>query len=177
MLTLDVAPYGSLSPTEREAVADTRPHQRWHARHLNLGILQAQASRFARRGAPPVAVELARVAADAMLARGGQLQRRQHYAKAARPWNARSSSNRAPRRRGCWHSRRCRSTASRAPPSCCAPIRSARRDPSLQYAYGVALVRSGRADEAEKMFSRVARRECRRPGAERLLGPGARRAR
>ena len=155
MLPLDVAAYGTLSPNEREAVA-RRVRTSLARAYLNLGIMQAQASRFARAAEHfDVAVEL-----DPAFPQGQYLARRGVLQRAAvrqgRPGagaRVRAAAERRDRRMLAMASfnagdyARAADLLSRDP--------TLPKDPSLQYAYGVALVRSDRADEAEKIFSRV----------------------
>jgi tetratricopeptide (TPR) repeat protein len=154
-VTLDVAAYGNLSPTEREAVAG-RVRTSLARAYLNLGILQAQASRFARAAELfEVGVELDPAFPQLQYSLGVAYFNAQQYDKAA-PVLAQALEQHASAEVARMLAlasfqiddyARAASLLSKDPqlPS----------DPALQYAYGVALVRSGRANEAERIFSRV----------------------
>ena len=155
MLTLDVAAYGSLSPKEREAVA-TRVRTSLARAYLNLGILQAQASRFPRAAELfAVAVELDPAFPQGQYSLGVAYFNAQHYDKAvpalSRAFEQQPSAETA--RMLALASFQVDDYARAADLLSRDPKLPA--DPALQYAYGVALVRSGRADEAERIFSRV----------------------
>ena len=113
--------------------------------------------------------------AGPVLARRRLLQRRsssQGGAGArARARARRSRSNTDVRRMLALACARTRATTPRRP-TCCATIRRCRSDPSLQYAYGLALVRSDRAAEAEKIFSRLLAEHPDVARAERRARPG-----
>lgn len=156
MLTLDVAAYGSLSAREREAAA-RRVSTILARAYLNLGILQVQANRFLRAAELfEVSAELEPAFPQVQYSLGVAYFNAQQYDKAAtplahaleqQPQNAEIARMLALAALDIEDFTRAAQLLSKDPklPS----------DPALQYAYGVALVRSGRADDAERIFSRV----------------------
>ncbi len=155
MLTLDVAAYGNLTPNEREAVA-RRVRTSLARAYLNLGILQAQASRFPRAAELfDVAVELDPAFPQSQYSRGVAYFNARQYDKAVpalsrafeQQPNAEIARMLALASFEVDDYARAADLLSRDP--------KLPADPALQYAYGVALVRSGRAEEAERIFSRV----------------------
>ncbi|MET0212791.1 MAG: tetratricopeptide repeat protein [Vicinamibacterales bacterium] len=155
MLPLDVAAYGNLSPNEREAVA-RRVRTSLARAYLNLGILQAQASRFPRAAELfDVAVELDPAFPQGQYSRGVAYFNAQQYDQAvpalSRAFEQQPSAETA--RMLALASFQVDDYARAADLLSRDPKLPA--DPALQYAYGVALVRSDRAEEAERIFSRV----------------------
>lgn len=155
LITLDVAPYADLSAKQRDAV-EGRVRSSLARAYLNLGILQAQASHFSR------AAEFFEVGVE-LDPRFPQLQ----YSLGVAYFNAQQYDKAVPALSRALADEPSADTArmlalasfqvddyTRA-----AEILSKDpklpADPALQYTYGVALVRSGRADAAERIFSRV----------------------
>lgn len=155
MVTLDVAAYGNLSPKEREAVAN-RVRTTLARAYLNLGILQAQANRFPRAAELfEVAVELDAAFPQAQYSLGVAYFNAQQYDKAA------PALSRALEQQPSADTARMLALASFQIDDYARAADLLRKDPklpadpALQYAYGVALVRNGHAEEAEQIFSRV----------------------
>ena len=176
MLTLDVAAYGNLSPNEREAVA-RRVRTSLARAYLNLGILQAQASRFPRAAELfDVAVELDPAFPQGQYSLGVAYFNAQQYDKAV-PALSRALRAAAERRdrahagAGLVPGRRLRACRRSAEPRSEAaggsrpPVRLWRRAGSKRTR------RRGRTD----LFT-CPRPESRRTGAQRRPGPGACRA-
>jgi tetratricopeptide (TPR) repeat protein len=155
-LPLGIAGFDALSESER-ADLQQRVQTTLARTYLNLGIMQAQASRFERAAAQfEHAASLAPDFPQLQYSLGVAYFNAAQFAKAL-PALARASEGQPQNA----DVRRMLAMASlntgeygraaellRADPSLA-------KDPSLQYAYGLALVRSDRTDEAEKIFSRV----------------------
>jgi tetratricopeptide (TPR) repeat protein len=155
LVPFDVAAYGNLSPAEREAVAG-RVRTSLARAYLNLGILQAQANRFGRAAELfEVAVELDPAFPQLQYSLGVAYFNAQQFDKAV-PVLARAlepHANPDIARMLALASFQIDDYARAADLLRNDPRLPA--DPALQYTYGVALVRSGRAEEAERIFSRV----------------------
>ena len=168
---LDSGPLSKIGDAERAAVR-AQVTTALARVYLNLGIMQAQASRFAR------AVDL--LQAGAMLQPDlPQIQYSlgvaafnagQHATAAAALERALASdgSNADARRMLALASLNSEGYARAAELLRDDP--EARRDPSLQYAYGIALVHSGRAADAEKLFSSLLAAHADNPELTVLLG-------
>ena len=89
---------------------------------------------------------------------------------------ARGAARRTPASGACSRSPASTPRPGRRRPRCCRTIRVARRTPSLEFAYGLALLRSDRPAEAEKVFTGLARPARRLGGAEPAARPGSSRA-
>jgi tetratricopeptide (TPR) repeat protein len=155
MVMLDVAAYANLSPKDRDAV-ERRVRTTLARAYLNLGILQAQASRFSRAAELfEVGVELDPAFPQLQYSLGVAYFNAQQYDKAA------PALSRALEQQSNADIARMLALASFQIDDYARAADLLRKDPklpadpALQYTYGVALVRSGRADEAERIFSRV----------------------
>ncbi len=171
ILPLDPGGFGKLPAATREELA--RRVSTVLARvYLNLGIIQAQASRF------PRAAELFQDAAalDPTLPRvhyslGVAYFNAQNYAKAAAALKDALSAE-----PGNADARRMLALASMNVDDYATAVDLLRADPnrdsdpSLQFAYGVSLVRSGRAAEAESIFSRLVAAHSDSPELNVVLG-------
>jgi tetratricopeptide (TPR) repeat protein len=156
MLTLDIAAYGSLSSREREAAA-SRIRTILARAYLNLGILQAQANRFGRAAEFfEASAELDPAFPRVQYSLGVAYFSAQQYDKALpplaraaaeQPQNFEIARMLALAAFDIEDYTRAADLLSKDP--------KLPTDPALQYAYGVALVRSGRAEEADRIFSRV----------------------
>ena len=168
---LDSGPLGTRGDVERAALR-TQTSTALARVYLNLGVMEAQASRFAR------AVDL--------LQAGAALEPnlpRLHYSLGVSAFNAgqhaiaaaaleralaSDGSNADTRRMLALASLNSNGFARAAELLRDDP--EARRDPSLQYAYGIALVHSGHAAEAEKLFSSLLAAHADNPELNVLLG-------
>jgi tetratricopeptide (TPR) repeat protein len=156
MLPLDPGGLGSLTPAAREEIG-RRVSGILAAVYLNLGIMQAQADRFGR------AAELLEEAAaidpafpQVQYSLGVAYFNAQRYDKAAAALTRALSAdaqNINARRMLALASLNTEDFAKAVDLLRDDPQRDA--DPSMQFAYGVALVRSGRAGEAEATFSKL----------------------
>ena len=156
LLPLEAPDFETLAPAERSGVVD-RARAALARAYLNLGIMHAQAGRFAR--AAELFESCAELDADfpqVQYSLGVAYFNAQRYDKAvpslrrardAQPQNAEVT--------------RMLALASLNVDDYAAAAELLREDPTLgsdpalQYAYGLALVRSDRASEAERIFSRV----------------------
>jgi tetratricopeptide (TPR) repeat protein len=156
MLPLDPGGLGTLTPAAREEIG-RRVSGILAAVYLNLGIMQAQADRFGR------AAELLEDAAaidpafpQVQYSLGVAYFNAQRYDKAAAALTralAADAQNINARRMLALASLNTEDFAKAVDLLRDDPQRDA--DPSMQFAYGVALVRSGRAAEAEATFSKL----------------------
>jgi tetratricopeptide (TPR) repeat protein len=171
MLPLDPGGFSQLTVTARRDLA--RKVSGALARvYLNLGVMQAQAERFSR------AADLFEqaVALDAALPQvqyslGVAYFNGQQYAKAAAALTRALSAdpqNVDARRMLALASLNSDDYATAARLLADDPQRDS--DPSLQFAYGMALVRSGRAPEAEAIFSRLVAAHADSPELNVVLG-------
>jgi tetratricopeptide (TPR) repeat protein len=156
LVSVDLAAYSSLSPEERNAAA-SRVRTTLARAYLNLGILQAQAGRFTR-AAPlfATAVELDPAFPQAQYSLGVAYFNAQQYGKAIAPLTRareQQPANADASRMLALSSFQVEDYARAA--ALLAEDPKLPSDPALQYAYGVALVRSGRAEDAERIFSRL----------------------
>lgn len=155
-LPLGIAGFDTLGESERTDI-QKRLQTTLARAYFNLGIVQAQASRFDR-----AAVHLERAAAldssfpQVQYSLGVAYFNAAHYDKAV-PALTRASAaepqNAEVRRMLALASLNAGDYARAADLLRTDPALP--KDPSLQYAYGLSLVRSDRTDEAEKIFSRV----------------------
>ena len=168
---LDAGPLSKVSAQARAALQSETATALARV-YLNLGIMQAQANRFAR------AVESLQAGA-ALAPDLPQLQyslgvaafSARHYAVAAEALEravAADAANADARRMLALASLNSEHFARAAELLRDDP--EARRDPSLQYAYGVALVHSGHATEAEQLFSTLLASHADNPELNVLLG-------
>jgi tetratricopeptide (TPR) repeat protein len=156
MLSLDVAAFGGLTPAERETAAN-RVRTALARAYLNLGILQAQGTRFSRAAELfEVAAELDPAFPQVQYSLGVAYFNAQMFDKAVaplthaveqQPANADVARMLALAAFNVEDYARAVELLGRDP--------QIKTDPALQYAYGVALVRSGRAEDAERIFARV----------------------
>jgi tetratricopeptide (TPR) repeat protein len=171
LFPLDVRGFETASVAERAAAAD-QVRAAIARSYLNLGIMHAQAGRFVR------AAELFESSAE-VEPRFPQIQ----YSLGVAYFNAQVYDKAMPALRHAREEqpdnadlRRMLALASLNADDYAAAADllrddpQLRSDPSLQYAYGLALVRSGRADEAERIFSRVLAQNPDVPELNVLLG-------
>jgi tetratricopeptide (TPR) repeat protein len=170
-LTLDAGAVASLAPSTRAAVR-ARAATALAGVYLNLGILQIQEKRYARATAlmqsgaaldPAVprlqySLGVAAFTAEQFTVAAAALE----HALAADP------SNTDARRMLALASLNARAFGRAADLLATDP--DLQRDPSLQYAYGVALIHSGKAVEAERLFSSLLAAHRDNPQLTVLLG-------
>ena len=155
-LALEVSGFEKLTPAERATLASTVRGTLARA-YLNLGIVHAQAQRFAR------AAELFELAAEVepafpqvQYSLGVAHFNAKRYDKAAAALDRalqQSPGNADVRRMLALAALNAEDYSKAADLLRDDPRRSG--DPSLQYAYGLALVQSNRADEAQLIFTRI----------------------
>ena len=155
-LALEVSGFEKLTPAQRAEIASGVRGALARA-YLNLGIVHAQAQRFAR------AAELFDLAAEVdpefpqvQYSRGVAYFNAQRYDRAAAAFDRalqQSPGNQDVRRMLALAALNAEDYAKAADLLRDDPRRSG--DPSLQYAYGLALVQSKRAEEAEVIFTRI----------------------
>ena len=168
---LDVSPLSGLT-TEQRAGVRRRTSTALARAYLNLGVMHAQKQRFTR------AAEFfdQAVAADAdfpqaQYSLGVAYFNSQQYAKAVRPLARALDADRAStlvRRMLAIAYLNTEAYGQSAALLADDPQRDA--DSSLQYAYGLALVRSGRAADAEAIFSRLLGEHANSPEVSVVLG-------
>ena len=155
-LALEVSGFEKLTPQQRTAIASTVRGMLARA-YLNLGIVHAQAHRFDR------AAELFELAAEVepafpqvQYSLGVAYFNSKQYAKAAAALERaleQAPGNGDVRRMLALAALNAEDYAKAADLLRDDPRRSG--DPSLQYAYGIALVQSNRAEEAQVIFTRI----------------------
>jgi tetratricopeptide (TPR) repeat protein len=167
----EFAPLAELSPAQRGELVEKVTASLCRA-YLNLGVMHAQAQRFAR------AAELFEGAAEVdpafpqvQYSLGVAYFNAQQFAKAQAPLARaleQGPEDPALRRMLAMAFFNAESYVKAAELLAGDPQRST--DPSLQYAYGLALVRSGRAPEAQAIFSRLLARHGNAPELLVVLG-------
>lgn len=171
MLPLDPGGFGKLPAEARQALAQ-RTKQAMAGVYLNLGIMQAQAERFARAAecfedAAAVDPAFPRVQYSLGVAYFNAKQ----YAKAIPPLTRAiqaDAQNADARRMLALSALNAEDYARAAELLRSDPARAS--DASLQFAYGVALVRSGNAAEAERIFSQMLAQHADSPELNVLIG-------
>ena len=165
-------PLSGLAPADRAALRE-RVKTALARAYLNLGVMQAQNERFARAAEHFTrAAEIEPAFPKVQYSLGVARFNAREYAQAAEPLTralAESPEDSALRRMLAMSWLNTEAYDKAAALLRDDPGRAA--DPSLEYAYGLALVRSGQAAEAQAVFATAARRPWRVAGAER--GPGA----
>jgi tetratricopeptide (TPR) repeat protein len=168
---MDVASLTGLSPQQRADV-ERRTRTALARAYLNLGVMHAQKQRFTR--AADFFEQAVAVDADfpqAQYSLGVAYFNSQQYAKAVRPLARALDADRASalvRRMLAIAYLNTEAYGQSAALLADDPQRD--NDSSLQYAYGLALVRSGRAADAEAIFSRLLGEHANSPEVSVVLG-------
>jgi tetratricopeptide (TPR) repeat protein len=156
VLPLDVSGFQDLRPAALDRVA-TQVRATLARVYLNLGVMLAQANKFSRAAEVlEMAAEIDRVFPQVQYSLGVAYFNSQQYHKAAAAFTRaleQHADDPAPRRMLALSSLNAEDYPRAAELLRDDPMRAS--DPSLQYAYGLALVRSNRAQEARDIFSRV----------------------
>ena len=177
MLPLDPGGFGTLPRDARQELG-RRVASTLAGVYLNLGIMQAQAERFAR--AAEFFEETAAI--DAAFPQRAVLARRRLFQRATVRQSGRRADACALDRPGNADARRMLALASLNIDDFAKAAELLRddpqrdTDPSLQFAYGVALVRERSGGRSRNHLLPTRRRPCRQRGVERRARPGARRA-
>ena len=171
LLPLELRAYESLAPADRNAIA-TRVRAALARSYLNLGIMHAQAGRFVRAAEQfESSAEIDANFPQVQYSLGVAYFNAQRYDKAIAP--LKRAREEQPQNADI---KRMLALASLNTDDYAAAVDLLRDDPmlrsdaSLQYAFGLALVRSDRAEEAERIFSRVLAQNPDVPELNVLLG-------